>query len=182
MARRFTRQAFHDLVWSRPMTQLAREFALSDVSLHKICRKHDGKTQTLESMVADIAVGLAVLAAAKTQERLRREAAHREWQEEQARREAAARNAWVEERRRKALDGILAELESLDRLRRLVAGLHAEQGPAPEGRVRAFLAWADVELARRSESVSSVGLESRFSTEQLFGDDDGRDFGTHRWR
>lgn len=142
----------------------------------------DGKTQTLESIVADIAVGLAVLAAAKTQERLRRETAHREWQEEQAKREAAARNAWVEERRRKALDGILADLESLDRLRRLVAGLHAEQGPAPEGRVRAFLAWADVELARRSESLSSVGLESRFSTEQLFGEDDGRDFATHRWR
>lgn len=41
MAKRFTRQAFHDLVWSRPITQLAREFALSDVALHKICRKHD---------------------------------------------------------------------------------------------------------------------------------------------
>jgi len=44
MARRFTRQEFYDLVWSRPMTQLAKEFALSDVALHKICRKHDVPT------------------------------------------------------------------------------------------------------------------------------------------
>jgi hypothetical protein len=40
MARQFTRSEFHDLVWSRPMTHLAKDFALSDVALHKICRKH----------------------------------------------------------------------------------------------------------------------------------------------
>lgn len=26
--------------WSKPMTHLAKEFALSDVALHKICKKH----------------------------------------------------------------------------------------------------------------------------------------------
>ena len=41
MSRVFTRQEFHALVWSKPMTHLAKEFALSDVALHKICRKHD---------------------------------------------------------------------------------------------------------------------------------------------
>lgn len=40
MSRTFTRDQFYDLVWSKPMTQLAKEFALSDVALHKICRKH----------------------------------------------------------------------------------------------------------------------------------------------
>ena len=40
MARTFTREAFHALVWSQPMTQLGREFGLSDVALHEICRKH----------------------------------------------------------------------------------------------------------------------------------------------
>ena len=40
MAREYTRAAFHTLVWSKPMTTLAKEFALSDVALHKICRKH----------------------------------------------------------------------------------------------------------------------------------------------
>ncbi|MBA4000159.1 hypothetical protein [Brevundimonas sp.] len=40
MSRTFTREEFYELVWSKPMTQLANEFALSDVALHKICRKH----------------------------------------------------------------------------------------------------------------------------------------------
>jgi hypothetical protein len=41
VARVFTREEFYELVWSKPMTELAREFAMSDVALHKICRKHD---------------------------------------------------------------------------------------------------------------------------------------------
>lgn len=40
MAQEFTREEFHALVWSKPITHLAREFGLSDVALHKICRKH----------------------------------------------------------------------------------------------------------------------------------------------
>jgi hypothetical protein len=41
VARIFTREQFYELVWSKPMTHLAREFAISDVALHKICRKHE---------------------------------------------------------------------------------------------------------------------------------------------
>ena len=40
MAQRFSRQEFYELVWSKPMTHLAKEFVISDVALHKICRKH----------------------------------------------------------------------------------------------------------------------------------------------
>ncbi|WP_371433218.1 hypothetical protein [Novosphingobium sp.] len=40
MSRTFTREEFYDLVWSKPMTHLAKDFVLSDVALHKICRKH----------------------------------------------------------------------------------------------------------------------------------------------
>lgn len=39
-----TRAQLHALVWDRPMTKLAAEFSLSDVALHKICRKHDVPT------------------------------------------------------------------------------------------------------------------------------------------
>src|SRR3546814_15091769 len=41
MSRVFTREEFYDLVWSKPMTHLAKEFALSDVALHKVCKKHN---------------------------------------------------------------------------------------------------------------------------------------------
>ena len=47
MARTFTRQEFYDLVWSKPVTHLAKEFALSDVAIHKICRKHEIPTPPL---------------------------------------------------------------------------------------------------------------------------------------
>ncbi len=41
MARVFTREEFYELVWSKPMTHLAKEFAISNVALHKICKKHN---------------------------------------------------------------------------------------------------------------------------------------------
>lgn len=41
MVRKFTRQELYDLVWSKPMTTLAKEFNLSDNGLRKICRKND---------------------------------------------------------------------------------------------------------------------------------------------
>ncbi|WIW88036.1 hypothetical protein K3M67_13900 [Sphingobium sp. V4] len=40
MARIFTRREFYDLVWSKPITHIAKDFSLSDVAIHKICRKH----------------------------------------------------------------------------------------------------------------------------------------------
>lgn len=36
-----TRDELYGLVWARPMTSLAKEFGISDVALHKTCRKHD---------------------------------------------------------------------------------------------------------------------------------------------
>jgi hypothetical protein len=38
--KQFTRREFYNLVWSKPMTKVAEEFGLSDVALHKICKKH----------------------------------------------------------------------------------------------------------------------------------------------
>jgi hypothetical protein len=40
VARVFTREQFYELVWSKPMTHLAKDFAISEVALHKICRRH----------------------------------------------------------------------------------------------------------------------------------------------
>lgn len=37
----FTRRQLFDLVWSKPIQQLAKEYGYSDVGLAKICRKHD---------------------------------------------------------------------------------------------------------------------------------------------
>lgn len=42
--RRLTREELYGLVWASPMTKVAKQFGLSDVALHKICRKHDVPT------------------------------------------------------------------------------------------------------------------------------------------
>jgi hypothetical protein len=44
LARVFTCAESYDLVWSKPMTQMANDFAISDVALHKISRKDDVPT------------------------------------------------------------------------------------------------------------------------------------------
>jgi hypothetical protein len=36
-----TRKQLYDLVWSKPMTKLARDYGLSDIGLAKVCKKHD---------------------------------------------------------------------------------------------------------------------------------------------
>lgn len=41
MPKKFTMQEFYELVWSKPIIQIAKDFALSDVAIHKICKKHD---------------------------------------------------------------------------------------------------------------------------------------------
>lgn len=40
MRTQYTRRDFYDLVWSKPMTRLAEELGVSDVALHKVCKKH----------------------------------------------------------------------------------------------------------------------------------------------
>ena len=41
MSTRFTRRELYDLVWSKPMIHLAKEMSVSDVALHKTCRRHN---------------------------------------------------------------------------------------------------------------------------------------------
>lgn len=40
MAKQLTRHELHALCWETPITKLAKAFGISDVALHKICRKH----------------------------------------------------------------------------------------------------------------------------------------------
>lgn len=41
---------FYDLVWSNPMTKLAKDFGLSDVALLKLYRRHQIPTPPLVAM------------------------------------------------------------------------------------------------------------------------------------
>ena len=41
MPKQYSRKEFYDLVWSKPTTHVAKDFGLSDVAIHKICKKHN---------------------------------------------------------------------------------------------------------------------------------------------
>jgi hypothetical protein len=141
----------------------------------------DAKIQRLENMASEIGVGLAVLATAKTEQRLRREAEQRKAEEERQRRERVARIKHIEDRRTDGLGAILAELDELDRLRRLIVMLTTEIPAEPTPRLSTFLAWAKEHLAKREARISAQAIEHRFAAEQLFGDTDDHAFVPSRW-
>jgi hypothetical protein len=135
----------------------------------------DAKVQRLEKMASDIAVGMAVLFAAKAAERERRAAEQARADEARRRRELEARAKHIEERRGAAVGAILSELHDLERLRVQLELLERQVEEAPTARVLAFLAWSREHLAAREARLLPSSLEARFEAEQLFGDTD--DFG-----
>ncbi|MCG7363911.1 hypothetical protein MHZ93_21880 [Roseomonas sp. ACRSG] len=141
----------------------------------------DAKIQRLETMASDIAVGVAVLAAAKTARRLQCEEQQRQIEDARQRREAAARRAHIQERRITELGALLAELDELDRLQRLLAQLTAAVSVEAKPRLSAFLAWAQAHLADREKQLSAHGIEDRFANRRLFGDDDDHAFKLTGW-
>lgn len=96
-------------------------------------------------MASDIAVGIVALAAAKKDDRAKRAADARQRDEARHQRELALRKNHSIERRNKALEDLLEEIASVDRLKRLVAGLRNEKMSGTTTRVDEF-----VELAEQS--------------------------------
>ena len=132
-------------------------------------------------MASDIAVGVAVFAAAKKQDQLRREEEARRQEQERLRREQVLRHRHVEERRGSALDKILDEIAALERLRCLVAGLRTKLPTANNERVATFVTFAEQQLAMREGALSAEGLAHRFDEERLFGGDDDHGFSLPRY-
>lgn len=136
----------------------------------------DAKIQRIENMAPDIVVGIAVLAAAKKDDRVRRDEQARIREEERRQRELGLRRQYIAERREAALDKVLDELAALDRLRRLTAGLQTGLDLSETERTSHFLELAEHRLAAREAALSPAGLERRFEEQRLFGDDDDHAF------
>ena len=130
----------------------------------------DGKVQRLEEMAGDIAVGIAVFAAAKTEQRLEREAEQRRVEEQRRLREQALRTQHVEERRVAALGRIVDDIEQAEKLRRLLGKLGMSD--AGDARVAEFIRWTQDRLDRNEAAIAAEALAKRFAEERLFGDDD----------
>lgn len=136
----------------------------------------DTKFQRLEEMSGEIAVGLAILAAAKSEEDRRREAQHWAYEEARRRRQEALRAEHVAERRSGALEEILAELGALRHLRVLLDDVARTQATQDTVRLGEFFRWARAELSRREAALTASGLEERLFAARLFGDDDDHGF------
>ena len=157
-----------------PTGQLAFEFEHAYVAGAPRRTFRDGKVQRVEDMAADIAVGLAVLAAAKTQARLEREEAQLQAEQQRRLREQAARAKHVEERRTAGLDQILGEMQRVEQLTGLLEKVRVDA--SANERVREFRRWIEEALERSQARLSNDALEERFAASQLFGDDDDYGF------
>jgi hypothetical protein len=40
MPKEISRRELFDLVWTKPVTKVAVDFGVSDVAVHKLCKKH----------------------------------------------------------------------------------------------------------------------------------------------
>jgi len=174
----FSFSSFRGPEWDyRPTGQLAFELEHSYLLGGSLRRSFkDAKVQRIENMASDIAVGIAVLAAAKKDDRIKRDEQARQREEDRRLHELALRRDHIAERCGKALDEVLEEMASLDRLRRLVWNLRSEELSGSTGRVAEFLALAERRLSSREAALSAEGLEQRFEKQKLFGQDDDHAF------
>lgn len=141
----------------------------------------DGKTQKVEAMSEDIAVGLAVFAAAK-KEKARRD---KEWAEqleiERRQRQEAARRQHIAKRRYEEMTDVLADVEKASRLQQLVKNLKTEIPSDEHPRTAEFVTWAEKYIEMLSEDLSPERLDERFAGKRLFGPDDDYNFYPSRW-
>jgi hypothetical protein len=161
-----------------PTGQLSFELEQAYVSGSPRRTFRDGKVQRLGEMAGDIAVGIAVLAAAKTQARLEREAAQRAAEEQRLLLEQAARAKHVEERRMAGLEQIAGEIHRIERLQILLERVSSDSGGP---RVAEFQSWIQEQLQRRRAGLTGEALEERFDHSRLFGSDDDQGFRPSQW-
>lgn len=160
-----------------PTGQLAFEFDIYLRYASQVRRAFkDAKLQRLENLAPDIAVGFAVLAAAKAEDDQKAEEARQREEEAKRRRIEAQRLAYIAERRDKVLEDVLARLERRDRLAAFVTRLEEELAGEQATRVAVFLTWARTKLAAADQRLSATGLNELFQEHHIFGADDDRGF------
>ena len=140
----------------------------------------DGKSQSLENMAGEIAVGMVVLAKAKADERVRDDERARLAAIEQQKRVERQRENYIEEKRAKAFDGLLERWSRLQTIRELVLHLQALPLPHP-ARVEAMIKWVEEELSFRESLLGPERLDAGLEKDNVFGSDDDRGFYPSRW-
>lgn len=137
---------------------------------------NDGKCQRLEDLVDKIAIGIAVVAAAKAERKRKDDEQARLYEEQRQRREMEARLEYIEERRSDELAIFLDTQSRLEKLEMLLALARNEPGDDIDNRVQEFRHWLQRQVNETRALLTRAGLGERFSELNLFGQDDDRDF------
>lgn len=137
---------------------------------------NDGKRQRLEDLMDKIAIGIAVVAAAKAERKRKDDEQARLYEEQRQRREMEARLEYIEERRSDELAILLDTHSRVEKLETLLALAQGEPEDDIDSRVQEFRHWLQGQVNEARALLTLAGLEERFFELNLFGPDDDRDF------
>lgn len=137
---------------------------------------NDGKRQRIEDLVDKIAMGIAVVAAAKAERKREDQERAKRYEEQRQRREVEARLSYVEERRHHELTRLLETQQRLERLELLLANSISERQYSEDSRVQKFREWLEGHVDSTRAMLTPAGLQARFADANLFGSQDDRDF------
>lgn len=128
----------------------------------------DGKIQTLEALLPAIVSGFDVFLIRAKAQREEREERSRQYDEMQRRRALFRQRGEREKRRTERISSLVATLDEIDALERLLSRLDA----APDTQTSRLLAYARDRLATMHAHVSPDGLEAELRADGLFPDPD----------
>lgn len=137
---------------------------------------NDGKRQRLEDMVDKIAIGIALVAAAKAERKREDDNRARKYEDQRQRREREARVKYIEDRRADELARLLDAHLRLEKLEVLMECSGAETGENGDGRVQEFRRWLQSHINETRALLTPSGLEEHFSYLNLFGSEDDLGF------
>lgn len=142
---------------------------------------NDGKRQRLEDLVEKIAIGIAVVAAAKAERKREDDERARRYEDQCQRREREARFKYIEDRRADELAKLLDTQLRLEKLEVLMECSGAETGESDDRRVQEFRHWLQSRINETRALLTPSGLAERFSDLNLFGSEDDQGFTAGRW-
>jgi hypothetical protein len=130
----------------------------------------DGKRQKLESLVDDIAGGIATYLAGVKARREERERWHREWERKQRLAALARAREERETRRHEFLKRLVAISTEADALKSFLARSRACLQARPSGELARMLEWTEARLLELEGELTPDGMTSALRERELFPD------------
>jgi exonuclease VII large subunit len=136
---------------------------------------NDGKRQRLENIVDKIAIGIAVVAAAKNERKREDDERAREHELRRQREEQTARLKFIEQRRSSEFGSLLTNYQKLEQMETILEHIQANGPITPNTRLREFVQWLSNQIAETRDKLALPAIEIHFCANNIFGQNDDRD-------